>query len=123
MKKGDYIVIIIILIASFAMIIKNERVLTQDNKALLINIDGKEEKKYSIEENIGREIEINNEYGKNIIKITKDGALMTYSDCKDQVCVHAREIKNKGDSRICLPHRLEITIDSNKDKEIDAVVK
>ncbi|MBR0374545.1 MAG: NusG domain II-containing protein [Mogibacterium sp.] len=56
----------------------------------------------------------------NIVEI-KDGAVrVTEASCKNQVCVHHAAITRSGESIICLPNRMIVTIEGRGD-DIDAV--
>lgn len=49
---------------------------------------------------------------------------MTDADCGDKTCVKTGSIKETGQSIVCLPHRLVITItDSSSDSAPDAIVR
>lgn len=57
--------------------------------------------------------------------LIQDGAVtMTDADCGDKTCVKTGSIKEAGQSIVCLPHRLVITItDSSSDSAPDAIVR
>ena len=57
--------------------------------------------------------------------LIQDGAVtMTDADCDDKTCVKTGSIKETGQSIVCLPHRLVITItDSSSDSAPDAIVR
>ena len=57
--------------------------------------------------------------------LIQDGAVtMTDADCGDKTCVKTGSIKETGQSIVCLPHRLVITItDSSSDSAPDAIVR
>lgn len=46
----------------------------------------------------------------NTLKLSKSGVSMEASDCHDQICVHHIPIGSKGESIICLPHKLMVEI-------------
>lgn len=46
----------------------------------------------------------------NLLCVTAGGVQMLQADCRDQICVHHREIVRQGESIICLPHRLTAEI-------------
>lgn len=53
---------------------------------------------------------IKNHYGTNVI-VVKDGkASVVKADCKNQICVHSRAISEKGETIVCLPHKLVLTV-------------
>ena len=62
-----------------------------------------------------------NENGYNLLMISGGEAAVSDADCPDRLCVSQRAITGTGESIICLPHKLVITIDSDKEGELDAV--
>lgn len=62
---------------------------------------------------------------KNQFSIQNGTVTMTSADCHDQTCVRTRGIDTPGQSIVCLPHRLVLTIvatDSTDDSP-DAIVQ
>lgn len=59
----------------------------------------------------------------NIFQIKDSNVDMLIATCKDKVCVNTKKASLTGDSIICLPHNLIISVISNKDEngELDAV--
>ncbi|MGB3367116.1 MAG: NusG domain II-containing protein [Acidaminobacteraceae bacterium] len=55
-------------------------------------------------------IEIDNEYGHNIITVRGMSVVMTYADCNDQVCVRQGEILKVASVIACLPSKLIVEI-------------
>ena len=62
-------------------------------------------------------LSIENEYGKNTVIISKDGAEIVDSDCKDRACLG--KISKNGDFSVCLPHKLIVRAEG--EKEVDGV--
>ncbi len=48
--------------------------------------------------------------GVNTLEIAGGEARMTAADCPDGVCVHHRAISHSGESIVCLPHRVTVTV-------------
>ena len=62
--------------------------------------------------------------GSNQLLIQDGAVTMTDADCDDKTCVKTGSIKENGQSIVCLPHRLVITItDSSSDSAPDAIVR
>ena len=62
--------------------------------------------------------------GSNQLLIQDGTVTMTDADCDDKTCVKTGSIKETGQSIVCLPHRLVITItDSSSDSAPDAIVR
>lgn len=123
MKKGDYIVIfIILLIAGFTFLYTNKKNISEKNnyKYVLIEVNGKEYKRLPLEGN--NKIKIKTKYGNNTVEI-KDGKVkMAESDCKDKICIHMKSISIPGQSIICLPNRIVVSIEQEGEKEVDVVI-
>ena len=56
----------------------------------------------------------------NIIKIEDGKVRMESASCKNQVCVNTGRISHSGQSIVCLPNRVSVTIEG-KEGEYDAV--
>ena len=66
-----------------------------------------------------QDIEINTDFGKNILRIDREGADMIYSDCPNQIDVKHKKITKPGEIIVCAPHRLTVYISGKT--ETDAV--
>ena len=86
---------------------------------ITIKVDGVTEDTYSLTED--RKIEIN--HGTNILEIKDGEASMIEADCPDQICVHQKAISANGESIICLPNKVVVEVESDKESELDAVMK
>lgn len=104
MKKGDFVIIVSILV-TFALSIvflssfskQGTRVVISQNNEVIYN--------KSITEN--QTIKT----GTNVI-IVQDGVVrMQHSSCKNQICVKSTEISKKGETIICLPNKVIVEIE------------
>ena len=55
--------------------------------------------------------------GKNILIIENGEAYLREADCPDKVCVKTGRISHVGESIICLPNRLAITVRGDSDPD------
>ena len=46
---------------------------------------------------------------------------MTDADCPDQLCVHQKAASKNHESIICLPNKVVVEVNGNKESEFDAV--
>ena len=113
-KKADIILFFIILIGGLAISwfsisgsITGEKV--------LISVDGEESGVYSLYED--REIDIEQNGHHNHITISNGTVSMTFSDCKNQVCVNDGKISQTKDSIVCLPNKVLVEIIGGNDAE------
>lgn len=88
-----------------------------DSVAVVRN--GQEEGRYSLlEDNV---YIISGETGYNLLVISGGEAFITDADCPDGLCMKQKPISRKGESIICLPHKLVIQIEAKEESDLDAV--
>lgn len=126
MKKGDkiiFIVILIITVLGFSGNFIYKNYMKSSDKIALIKQDGKVIDKVNLTKFTGtKELTVKTKDGHfNKIIIEKDKIRITDADCPDRVCVKTGPIAQPGDTVVCLPHKLIVTIEGNKTKsEVDA---
>lgn len=77
----------------------------------VVSVDGRVRGEYSLSEDIS--VMIETEFGTNRL-IIKDGkAFVTDASCPDGICVAHRAIHREGESIVCLPNRLTVTVTGN----------
>lgn len=105
-----------ILIALIALIICNQyKKRTTENAYVVIEINGEEIGCYSLNENRELELETYNG-GSNIVVIKDNEVTVTEASCPDKICVNHKAIKYNGETIICLPNRMTVTIESAGEK-------
>lgn len=57
----------------------------------------------------------------NLLLISGGEASVSDADCPDGLCIHQRAVSRKGESIICLPHKLVIQVESKEESDLDAV--
>lgn len=122
MKKADFIligivavIVIILLIALYA---------TGGNSGNRVQIEVDSQVVETLPLDTDAEKIIKTEKGETNTIIIKDGKVsILQADCPDKICVHHRAISRTGESIICLPHKLVVSVtnDKNTENEIDAV--
>ncbi|MCY6372663.1 NusG domain II-containing protein [Clostridium ganghwense] len=125
MKKSDFIIAIFILIiaGTFLGINKYRSNFIKQNSSQLyaeIYVEGKLYKKVPILKN-EQVIEIENEHGKNMIKIHDNGVEMIDADCLDKICVQTGFKKEVSETIVCLPHQVVVEIKGNMEGKVDAI--
>ena len=86
---------------------------------MTVKVNGEIQGVYSLSED--QDIEING--GTNRLKIRNSTADMTEADCPDKLCVNQRAVSKNGESIICLPNKVIVTVDSSENSEFDAVAQ
>ena len=115
-RRIDIIVIASLLLLSiFALLLVN--LTKKEGAKIRVEIDGKSVGEYSLSED--REYVLND--GSNIITVKDGKAYMSYSDCQGKDCVNAHAINSVGESIICLPNRVSVTVIGESGESVDIV--
>ncbi|MBN3524037.1 NusG domain II-containing protein [Paenibacillus apiarius] len=132
MKRGDLILIGVIVIAALAFLVpkwlfQNESENLHNSKVVAhISVDGELYKKVELtqEEQI---IKVDTDHGINILKVHDYGIEMFDADCPDKVCLSFGFVSRPNDTIVCLPHRVLVELfsegDTGEESDIDAVVQ
>lgn len=121
MKKLDKLIFILTLVLSSLSIVFSGSLFKSDaGQTAVIEIDGEIYGKYDLEsEKSDSVLEIKTKYGYNKVVIDKNGICVLESSCKDKLEVLGGYIKNAGEMLVCLPNRLVILIEG--EREVDGV--
>lgn len=124
MKIMDYVLIGLYVVLTFVIAVIMLRPPSGDIDSYYMEIQINNEMYKRVELPVSEEtiIEIDNEYGHNIITINGMSVVMTYADCNDQVCVRQGEIQKIGNVIACLPSKLIVEIKGNvEDDTVDEI--
>ena len=118
MKKNDLILAGTVLV--FAAVILIFQLFLNDGGEHLVEISvgGERFGTYDLTDN--RTIEVG---GTNRVVIEDGAAHMEWADCPDQICVNHRAVSKNGESIICLPNQVVVTVVSPEESELDAVAQ
>ncbi len=61
--------------------------------------------------------------GMNVLVIENGSAAVTEADCPDKLCVKQRAVSRDGESIVCLPHKLVITVVGGEEAEYDGFTR
>ena len=112
----DIIIVAAILLASLVLLL----VMTltkEEGSVVVVEIDGATVATYSLEEN--GEYSLNG--GTNVLVIENGKAYLNYSNCPDHTCERTGKIQYVGQSIICLPNKIAITIKGEVEGGVDFV--
>lgn len=122
-RKNDTILIIIALLIAFMFFLItniNQSNIVINDAQVIVTINKEVYGTYNLNENM--EIKIDSAYGYNVLKIENGVAYVSDADCRDGVCMSQRGISKRGETIICLPHKLVVEIKGGENGEFDAVV-
>lgn len=131
MKRGDLILIGVIVIAALAFLVpkwlfQQESENLHNSKVFAnITVDGELYQKVELtkEERI---IKVETSKGLNILKVHDYGIEMFEADCPDKVCLSFGFVTRPNSTIVCIPHRVLVELvseDGAGEDEIDAVVQ
>jgi hypothetical protein len=122
MKKADFIIIASVL-AVVGILVFCLYFASGNGNYVQIEVDGKVVQTVSI--NDDTEIEYSTNSNTNTIVVKNGKVSVTNANCPDKICQKHRAISKSGESIICLPHKLVVTVVNlnNDENEIDAVAQ
>ena len=123
MKKGDYIIIGIILIITSALFFITQNSSNEHFSHLkaTIFINNTVYKTIDLNSETQQTIQINESLGSNTIKIENNAIWIEDASCPDKICVLDGKIYEAGEILVCLPHKLLIEIEGYNNASVDDV--
>ncbi len=121
MKKADFILIGAVAAVAAVLFLCLYVFNSGNGDFVQIEVDGVVTDTIPLSQDTVREIKTDN--GTNTLVISEGSAVMTQADCPDGICADHKPINKTGESIICLPHKVIVTVmnDKSSDDEIDAV--
>lgn len=118
--KIDRFIFLFMLILSAASIIFTN-VIFADRVAefAVIEVDGREYGRYSLKEKEAKVLDIKTNFGQNTVEISYGGVCVLDADCPDKLEVKAGRISKAGEMLVCLPNRMIVRIEG--EREVDGV--
>lgn len=109
MKKNDIILIGALLLIGAGLFLGYHIFYRQAGSSVEIRIDGKVYQTLSLAED--QELEIpTGDGGSNVLCIRDGSADMTEANCPDGLCVKQARISHNGETIVCLPHKVVVTV-------------
>ncbi|MBQ9632865.1 MAG: NusG domain II-containing protein [Lachnospiraceae bacterium] len=94
--------------------------LMKDGSTAVVEVDGQEYGRYDL--GTDREVPIVIDGSEeNTLVIEQGAAFMSQASCPDQICVHQGRIFQEGQSIVCLPHRVVVTITGGESSKLDSI--
>ena len=114
MRKGDISLIILAVIFLVLWLIPKPQ-----GGTVIISLNGEVIKEVSLDEN--SVIPIETEFGENTVVIEQGAVFVTHSNCPDGLC-EKDKISKSGESIVCLPNRLSVTVSGKNKEEVDVIL-
>lgn len=114
--KNDLILVAALLvIAAAGFILMNS--FKQAGDWAVVTVDGVETARFALSEDTGYVIAVGD--GGNILVISDGKAMISDASCPDLICVHHRPISMVGETIVCLPNKVVISIEKSSDSGLD----
>ena len=119
-KTKSYVLLGIIIIIALGLMALN-KVTAKTGNVAEVSVDGQVIRELPLTEDAV--FDIDGLDGNNHL-IIKDGmCFIEEADCPDKLCVKQGKISEVGQSIICLPHRVVVTIKGESSAEVDTIAK
>lgn len=105
LKKNDILLVIIVLSIAICILFFIHSFYYKEGTEVLVTVEGVEYGRYSLQKN--ETIQIND---CNVLMINNGKADMISADCPDKLCVKQKPISRVGESIICLPNKVVVSI-------------
>lgn len=120
MKKNDLKLIgLFLLIGIICIILIN--ITKRSGGSVIVTVDNEEYGTYSLLEE--KTIDIEGEYGTNRLVIKNHQATVTEASCPDKLCVHQKSIQKTGETIVCLPNKMVVTVINSEANDLDAITQ
>jgi len=120
LKNDIILAVIVVAVAAAGLLLVN--VFRTEGSFAVIKIDGKETGRYPL--SVDTEVIIETgDNGRNTLVIEDNKAFMKDANCPDKICEGHSKISYKGETIVCLPHKVVIEIvTEDSENELDVVI-
>lgn len=122
MKKADFIIIAVVAVIVCVLLVFLYVINGDAGKYVQVEVNGKVVDTIPLDEDTEKVYKTDNN-GSNTLVIKDGTAVMENANCPDGICANHRPISRSGESIICLPHKLVVSVVDtlSDDTDIDAV--
>ena len=114
--RNDILLVVVLLLLSGALALFL-RLTRQDGGIVSVQVDG--EALFELPLNEDRSLVLGEGEHTNTLVIADGQAQVTEASCPDQICVRQGAIQYAGESIVCLPHKLVVTVQGGPPPDID----
>ncbi len=120
MKNDLYIILVAAAVALIAFLARG--ITQKEGDYVSVSVDGETVGTFPMNEDT--EYEIQGVGGVNLLVIEDGECFIREADCPDELCVKQGKISRKGESVICLPHKVVVGIEGEgvDEDDLDVVV-
>lgn len=112
MKKNDLILIGSVLVLALFFFIGYHLIYHKEGSYVIVTVDGTQKAAFPLSEDTTYTIK-GAHHGTNRLVIKDGSASITEADCPDKLCVNQKAIQKEGETLVCLPHKVIVSISSS----------
>ncbi|WP_302627018.1 NusG domain II-containing protein [uncultured Eubacterium sp.] len=116
--KADIVLIVILVIIAFISYIVIYNFMSKQGDVVEVYLEAKLIKKVPLDTDTEFEVKIDNHV--NVVRVEKGFVFMLDADCPDKLCQKQGKIHNSGETIVCLPNKIVIRVNAEKQNS-DAV--
>ncbi len=120
MKKNDFILMGILLFTSILLFLGYHFYFRQSGDSVVVSVDNQTYAVLPLSKNTKLSIP-GKDGGENTLQIKNKTARIIHADCPDKLCVHQKGIHKQGETLVCLPHKVIITVISRESNHLDGI--
>ena len=120
MRKGDLLFLPAVLLVAVILVFVLSR--KPSGGFVVVTVDGALSGRYPLSEETSLQIE-GADGGYNNLVIRDGQAFLEDADCPDLSCVKTGKISKEGQSIICLPHRVIVTVEGGEADDVDVFAR
>ena len=117
--KNDILLVLAVLILGGVFLVYTE-FFRPEGGEVIVSVDGVEQRPLPLSEN--NFVVIGDKENYNVLVISNGEAYIEDASCPDHVCVKSGRVSLDGQTIVCLPNKVVITIVGGEADELDAVV-
>jgi hypothetical protein len=122
-KPADALVALIVLLLAGALALSTWGGGKSGNLTATISVNGQVTETVDLSRLSGPEVQEFSANGYTLhVRLSPDGAEVVDSTCPNQICVHTGHISRAGQSIVCLPARISVTLSGETEDGVDAVL-
>lgn len=118
--RNDIILIIVFIAIAAVLFAKNSLFHNEIGASVQITVDSIIYKTLPLDEDTSITI-AGYDNGSNALQIKDGYASIISADCPDKLCQKQKKIRYNGETLVCLPHRVIVSVISKEDKDIDSI--
>ena len=120
LKRGDIVIFSALLLLAAALFVFHFAAPKEAGAVAKIAVNNQTVKTLPLSQNTTYKVET--AAGYNLVVIEDGRAFVREADCKNRICVKSRAISRAGETIVCLPHKMTVSIVGGEASAVDFVV-